>query len=71
MLFYITSRKGATAILKEGFKDSTREWFGQGVYVTDCSDINVDYSGECNLEYLISYNTVFVNAVLETEKIQT
>ena len=71
MLFNITSRKGATAILKEGFKNSARGWFGQGVYMTDCSDIALDYSGECNPEYTTSYSTVFVNEVLETEKLQT
>ena len=71
MLFHGTSRKGATAIFKEGFKNSERGWFGKGVYMTDCSNIALDYSGECNPDYSTSYNTVFINEVLETEKLQT
>ena len=68
MLFHGTSRKGATGILKEGFKNSEKGWFGQGVYMTDCSNVAFRYSVRHNNYFKLS---LFVNEVLESEKLQT
>ena len=64
MLFHGTNRKGAVGILKEGFKNSEKGWFGQGVYMTDCSTIALYYSSAGNTD--ISKNYIFVNEVLES-----
>ena len=37
MLFHGTKQKFTSGILKEGFKNSTNGWYGQGVYMTLCS----------------------------------
>ena len=67
MLFHGTNQKGVEGILKQGFKNSKKGWFGQGVYMTDCSDKAQDYCtdddgcGDCY---------IFVNEVLNSEKLQ-
>ena len=72
MLFHGTSEKGATGIFKEGFKNSERGWFGQGVYMTDCSDVAFDYSSNYyNWNCSRSLIYIFVNEILESEKLQT
>ena len=69
MLFHGTNERGVEGILKEGFKNSKKGTYGQGVYMTDCSHLACDYS-----DLLLEYNGdryVFVNEVLESEKLQT
>ena len=68
MLFHGTTIKGVEGILKEGFKSSKKGWFGRGVYMTDCSDKAQDYCFDVN-NYCNCY--VFVNEVLNSEKLQT
>ena len=68
MLLHGTKKTGATGILKTGFRNSERGWFGKGVYMTECSDVAFDYSNP-NGSKLLSY--IFVNEVLESEKLQT
>ena len=69
MLYHGTSEKGATGILKEGFRNSEKGWFGKGVYMTDCSDTAIDYSK--NLDVNAHNFYIFVNEVLESETLQT
>ena len=46
MLFHGTKNKEtAASILKEGFKNSLKGWFGRGVYMTDCPDFAMGYTG--------------------------
>ena len=44
MLFHGTNKEGVVGILKEGFKNSPKGWFGQGVYMTECSGEALVYS---------------------------
>ena len=69
MLFHGTCEKGATCILKEGFRNSEKGWFGKGVYMTDCSHVALQYSK--NLVGLAHNFFTFVNEVLESETLQT
>ena len=73
MLFHGTNQKGAAGILKEGFKNSKKGWFGKGVYMTDCPETACEYSMLYNFgkdsETFIYF--VFVNEVLESEKLRT
>ena len=64
MLFHGTNKKGVTGILKEGFKNSKRGWFGQGVYMSDCSNIARTYSEQYNRDGGDSSHYMFVNEVL-------
>ena len=68
MLYHGTSRKGVTGILKEGFRNSEKGWFGKGVYMTDCSEIALSYS--FNNDMNSSYRYFFINEVLKSEKHQ-
>ena len=68
MLFHGTSYKGVTGILKEGFRNSEKGWFGKGVYMTDCSEIAFNYT-LFKRDY--SHRYIFVNEVLESETLQT
>ena len=70
MLFHGTSYKGVTGILREGFRNSEKGWFGKGVYMTDCSEVAIRYAAY-NAEYSFSNYFIFVNEVLESEKLQT
>ena len=69
MLFHGTNRKGAEGILKEGFKNSKKGYFGKGVYMSDCSDVASKYAATRFSNNYCLY--VFVNEVLESEKLQT
>ena len=69
MLYHGTSQKGATGILKEGFRNSEKGWFGKGVYMTDCSETALSYSLSADYDCSISF--IFVNEVLKSEKMQT
>ena len=86
MLFHGTTQEGAAKILKEGFKNSERGWFGKGVYMTDCSDTAFDYSclrnslnrkrnNSNNNKKKSKSNTtwinIFVNEVVASENLQT
>ena len=66
MLFHGTNYKGATAIFREGYKNSRFGWFGTGVYMTDCSTTAMNYA---ETSYHDHY--VFVNEVLRSETLQT
>ena len=70
MLFHGTNEKGATGILKEGFINSVRGKVGKGVYMTNCSSIACLYSIDRTRRDAIELY-VFVNEVLESEKLQT
>ena len=64
MLYHGTSQKGVTGILKEGFRNSEKGWFGKGVYMTDCSHTALKYF---SMAEKYSYNRyIFVNEVLES-----
>ena len=70
MLFHGTTINGAIGVLNEGFKNSKQGWHGSGVYMTECSYIAYGYS--TNIIYLDrSDSFIFVNEVLESEKLQT
>ena len=69
MLYHGTSQKGVTGILKEGFRNSEKGWFGKGVYMTDCSCTALNYSKQLNVRAHNFYT--FVNEVLESETLQT
>ena len=85
MLYHGTSKKGATCILKEGFRNSEKGWFGKGVYMTDCSNtafiysFRADMNSSNRLEFIYAIlagqfsndGYIFVNEVLESEKMQT
>ena len=74
MLFHGTTEKGADSILKEGFKNSEKGWFGRGVYLTDCSCVACNYSGIKSSRpngYVSNYRHVLVNEVLGSEKLRT
>ena len=66
MLFHGTNYKGATAIFKEGYKNSRFGWFGTGVYMTDCSTTAMSYAEKSFYDHF-----VFVNEVLRSETLQT
>ena len=73
MLFHGTIEKGVDSILKEGFKNSEKGWFGRGVYLTDCSCVAYNYSGvksSITKGYHSDYVYVLVNEVLGSEKLQ-
>ena len=68
MLFHGTSQKAATAILKEGFRNSEKGYFGKGVYMTGCTFValkNCFRAGKNKYKHYI-----FVNEILESEKLQ-
>ena len=67
MLFHGTNEEGANGILKEGFKNSEKGWYGKGVYMTDCSDVAFDYTDNSTSRYCF----IFLNEILESEKLQT
>ena len=67
MLFHGTTMKGVEGILKQGFKNSKKGWFGQGVYMTDCSDKAQDYCTDDDDDCGDCY--IFVNEVLNSEKL--
>ena len=83
MLFQGTNSKGVEGILTEGFKNSTKGWFGKGVYMTDysytansyCSwDIYMtDCSGTAAVHCgsFNENNYIFVNEVLESDSLKT
>ena len=68
MLFHGTNKKGVTGILKDGFKNSKRGWFGQGVYLTDCSFTAQTY---CKCYHPNDCGFIIVNEILGSEKLQT
>ena len=64
--------------MKEGFKNSKSGWFGQGVYMTECSSranlytvCNTIGSEKVNYSVDIRYAYIFVNEVLQSEKLRT
>ena len=70
MLYHGTSVEGATGILKEGFRNSEKGLFGKGVYMTDCSEVAFSYAASIANSGL-SKSFIFVNEVLESEKMQS
>ena len=73
MLFHCTSDYGAMGILDRGFRNSRRGWFGSAIYMTENSHISyvhaVKYNKRACLDKADSF--IFVNEVLESEKLQT
>ena len=68
MLLHGTSEKYVNGILKKGFLNSEKGWYGRGVYMTDCVNIARNYSKS---KFSSKYQCIFVNEVLESEKLQT
>ena len=79
MLFHGTSIENGTEILKKGFENSAYGYFGQGLYMTECSDMACHYStrqmlwqSESEYEetctYCIFYNEVVGSEYLDTVK---
>ena len=75
MLYHGTSGKSAIEILEKGFKNSTKEngFFGAGLYMTEFSDIAMNYSyrpfwGKAPSEKALY---VFLNEVLNSKQMQT
>ena len=71
MLFHGTSKNGVQAVLNGGFKNSERGWFGRGLYMTESSYIAYGYTYKHNGGLHKADNFIFVNEVLESEKLQT
>ena len=71
MLFHGTNDKGVESILKKGFKNSEKSWFGKGVYMTDCSTVAVSYSRVDKKCQNNKIKFVFVNEVLKSETLKT
>ena len=44
MLYHGTNRENCVGILKKGFANSTKGVFGEGVYLTECSDAAISFS---------------------------
>lgn len=65
MLFHGTTRKNEFGILKKGLRNSSKGWFGKGVYMTDCSDVAINFSDFLSTRY----RCIFLNEVLELEKL--
>ena len=64
--------------MKDGFINSKSGWFGQGVYMTECSSRANVYTGcSTNGSEKVNYSVdkiyayIFVNEVLQSEKLQT
>ena len=66
MLFHGTNKRGVHGILQNGFRNSKEGFYGQGVYMTEYVTTALMYSFTIFLKYC-----VFVNEVLESEKIKT
>ena len=64
MLFHGTNSIGVERILKEGFKNSTKGWFGKAVYMTDCSYTAHHYS---NKKCKDGNDYLFVNEVFDSD----
>ena len=67
MLLHGTSENFVNGILKNGFLNSKNGWYGKGVYMTDCVNIARTYS---KAKCFSKYQCIFVNEVLESEKLQ-
>ena len=81
LLFHGTARKNAVGILERGFKRSPSGAFGPGVYLTASPDTARSYSVSRTNQHKRFYKniydeeqktlfSVFVNEVLESEKLQ-
>ena len=66
MLFHGTSQKNAEEILNNGFRNSESGIFGEGLYLTDCSDVATSFSN-----FYQQKSCVFLNEVLNSQKMQT
>ena len=73
MLFHGTSKKGVAGILETGYTNSVKGDFGRGVYLTESSDLASIYSGGRNPSPNEGrkINFMFVNEILESQKLQT
>ena len=73
MLFHGTDSKGVKGVLKKGFRNSKYGWFGKGVYMTDCSDVAMNYCYIRNARAFLTHTKgyIFVNEVIESEKLKT
>ena len=69
MLFHGTTEKRVIGILKEGFRNSEKGFFGKGVYMTDCSHMQLSKTHSFDPNKPECY--FFVNEVLQSEKLQT
>ena len=73
MLFHGTNEKNVDGILNKGFINSEKGRFGKGVYMTEISSFAVLHSLKNTLsatDRSICNRFIFVNEVLESEKLQ-
>ena len=73
MLFHGTDENGANGILRNGFRNSRKGFFGQGVYMTESSDVATAYPISQMLKkiFIKCEGYIFVNEVLESQKMKT
>ena len=69
MFFHGTNCDSSVGILKNGFKNSERGFFGAGLYMTECFDVAIGYS-ECK-SWPQTSTFVYVNEVLTSEDPKT
>ena len=74
MLFHGTNEKNVDGILNKGFINSKRGRFGKGVYMTEVSSVASFHSlkkTSSDTNRSICNRCIFVNEVLESEKLKT
>ena len=75
MLYHGTTHTSSRGILEKGFKNSTKQksYFEVGLYMTECSDVAMDYSNRPNWYKTSSKRLlyVFLNEVLNSKELQT
>ena len=73
VLYHGTSFQNATGILRKGFEISQQGHFGQGVYLTECSEMAIHYSRRQDNISADSNGKhyVFMNEVLNTKDLDT
>ena len=71
MLFHGTDKDGVYGVLKKGFVNSPSGKFGEGVYMTDCSNTAYSYGCGKSLYRHKSHVYFFVNEVYGSEGLQT
>ena len=70
MLFHGTDERNVNGILNKGFVNSVQGMFGKGVYMTESANTARIHSLKKNPNVNTKTTCVFVNEVLESEKLQ-
>ena len=72
VLYHGTSFNNSAGILKNGFRISQRGYYGQGVYLTECTDLAIHYSRrQNNISGSNEKNYVFMNEVFNKNDLKT